>query len=103
MSDKLEIDEIFELPVFVSDGFVESENFRYLHVIDDFDWHEIEGVLGATVEAINNHKLLTEEKKRLYELLKGAVIEFDSDYLDGDAYGLMCGIKQLLSELDGDK
>ncbi|TQQ41093.1 hypothetical protein [Vibrio cholerae] len=43
---------------------------------------------------------LAAENKQLRELLKGVVIEFDSEYLDADAYGLMCGIKKELGVID---
>ncbi|MDV2299657.1 hypothetical protein [Vibrio cholerae] len=50
----------------------------------------------AAVLAVKNHDRLTEENKLLRDLLKGVVIEFDSQHLDADAYGLMCGIKKEL-------
>ncbi|EJK2192915.1 hypothetical protein NK499_002931 [Vibrio cholerae] len=43
---------------------------------------------------------LAAENKRLRELLKGVVIEFDSQHLDADSYGLMCGIKKELGVID---
>ncbi|MBJ6952944.1 hypothetical protein [Vibrio cholerae] len=48
----------------------------------------------------DNHDRLVEENKRLRELLKGVVIEFDSQHLDADAYGLMCGINKELGVID---
>ncbi|EPH5256778.1 hypothetical protein ACS0KS_002605 [Vibrio cholerae] len=54
----------------------------------------------AIAIAVNNHDRLTEENKRLRELLKGVVIEFDSQHLDADSYGLMCGIKKELGVID---
>ena len=56
--------------------------------------------VAAICHAINNHDRLVEENNRLREALRAVVMEFDSDYLDESACGLILRINK---ELDGDK
>lgn len=56
--------------------------------------------LSDSEDLKHNHDRLLEENKRLREALRAVVMEFDSDYLDESACGLILRINK---ELDGDK
>jgi len=105
MIEKREMNEIFELPLFVDGGDIESENFRYLSVIDDYNRDEADRITSLTVKAINNHDRLTEENQKLREAFSNLYETFYDEHSSGAlTYKqdmAMLATKQLLTELKG--